>query len=386
MREAAAQGSTAEVNGSPNDHVSFSDVARAHFHWDVTSEGVERDQARGDFQDKLSRFEQQSGVDIVDAYWCQKQASAVALARARTEVNGRPGVIERIFGRKQTPDYRLYRVTDWVTGDVRKLADLMHECDLLAIKAIWGLEGIQRAVVMQWLLAIEAHVLGFIESQAKRQQVREAPPPGTDDGWVRSIVGPAPSELELLHKRVLGELSKIEDYYQDAGVKRARLHYVQGMILVGLPAVIVVAAVWGLFFALFGVLDFQDEGVRTFFACMAAGAIGAIVSVVIRMSGRRGGFTIDHELGAWGVAQLGAYRPLIGAAFGIVISLVVQTFLVPIDQDQLTFELFVVVAFLAGFSERWAKVVLGGAMRTVQPVDGAPDEDTIPPPRAHKPG
>jgi hypothetical protein len=84
------------------------------------------------------------------------------------------------------------------------------------------------------------------------------------------------------------------------------------------------------------------------------------------MGGYRGGFNIDHELGSAGVRRLGAMRPLIGAISGVAVSLLVQTSLVPIRQRALTFEFYVIAAFLAGFSERWTKVVLDGAMRTIE--------------------
>jgi hypothetical protein len=113
---------------------------------------------------------------------------------------------------------------------------------------------------------------------------------------------------------------------------------------------------------------------------MAAGAIGAVVSVLIRMSGRSGGFTIDHELGSLGVRRLGAFRPLIGAVSGVIVSFLVQTTLVPIDKHSLSFEFYVVVAFLAGFSERWTKVVLAGAMRTIEKADDPEKQQTTPAP------
>jgi len=86
--------------------------------------------------------------------------------------------------------------------------------------------------------------------------------------------------------------------------------------------------------------------------------------VMMRMSGR-GSFAIDHELSRWEVMVVGAYRPLIGSVSGIVVYFLVQTPLVPIEQTALTLPFFVVVAFLAGFSERWTRVVLSGAMRTI---------------------
>jgi hypothetical protein len=177
---------------------------------------------------------------------------------------------------------------------------------------------------------------------------------------------------------MVGELNRIEDYYQAAGEKRARLHYVTGMTLLGTIFVIAAALAAGVALELFGLLDLHEAGVRRFYACLAAGAVGAVVSVLMRMSGRGGGFTIDHELGAVGVRRLGAFRPLIGAVSGVVVSFLVQTSLVPIDQSSLSIEFYVVVAFLAGFSERWTKVVLDGAMRTVEPTgDAAPDSHAV---------
>ena len=106
------------------------------------------------------------------------------------------------------------------------------------------------------------------------------------------------------------ELNKIEDYYQAAGDKRARLHYVAGMIFLGMFAAALAALASAGILWLFGLLDLDSSGVRRFYACMGAGAVGAVVSVLIRMSGRGGGFTIDHELGSVGVRRLGAFRPL----------------------------------------------------------------------------
>jgi hypothetical protein len=63
---------------------------------------------------------------------------------------------------------------------------------------------------------------------------------------------------------------------------------------------------------------------------------------------------------------------------GVVLALLLQTSLLPVDQSALTFEFYVVAAFLAGFSERWTKVVLEGAMRTIG--DREPLEDATPPP------
>jgi hypothetical protein len=390
VSESAALG-TVESNGHGGDagtRVSFSDVARAHYEWDARTGGAD-ERARREFERKLELFEAWSRSELVEAYWCRRRASAVALAQIETEPDrSLRQRLRRLVRGPVAPEFRLYRETDWLTGDFSKLADLLHECDVLAVKAIYGLEGFQQALIMQWLLKVEAHVLGYIEwrhppdlVQFERQEARaeelatsaDAKPQPIDkkrDQVERKRREAVMAQLDNFYLRVMRELNKIEDYYQAAGEKRARLNYVAGMITVGMVAVTIAAVGAGVVLSIFGLLDLHHPGVRRFYACLVAGAIGAVVSVLIRMSGRGGGFTIDHELGSFGVRRLGAFRPLIGAVSGVIVSFLVQTSLVPIDKQSLSIEFYVVVAFLAGFSERWTKVVLDGAMRTIEKVGG----------------
>ena len=290
---------------------------------------------------------------MIDAYWCHKEASAVALTRRETMKRTR-------FGRTKKIEYRLHRVSDWVTGENHEIADLLHDSDILGIKAAASLEGVPRAVVMQWLLLVDSHLLGFLE------RYRHEP------------CHPAVAELFAESERA--ELRRIEDYYFRAGEKRARMRYVQGMVTFGVVLVAAAGAATALVLALFDALDLQSAGIQEFYAAAAAGGVGAVISVLMRMSGR-GGFAIDHELSRWEVMLVGAYRPLIGSVSGIVIYFLVQTPLVPIETSALTLPFFVVVAFLAGFSERWTRVVLSGAMRTIgehgdRPADAAPPPPT----------
>lgn len=372
--------------------VSFSDVARAHYRWDVEAdpETDECKRRRKSFLDALARFQDHAQGRVVEEYWCRKQASGIALVEVPKEPPRLAWLLKPLRLWHPVPEYRLYRETDWVSGDLRKLANLLHECDVLAIKARWGLEGIHEAVVIPWLMAVESHILGFIENDWRQQRaaharngpdarILDAPErveretvqdrlrrEREDDEQKRA----AEEEADRFYVETRRELNRIEDYYQKAGEKRARLHFISSMIVLGLPvlALVALASAGGL--ALFQLLDTESAGVRRFYACIAAGAVGATVSVLMRMS-RKDGFIIDHELGAAGVRRLGAVRPLIGAALGVVVSLLVQTTLVPIEEDSLTIEFYVVVAFLAGFSERWTKAMLEGAMRTIERTDDA---------------
>ena len=335
MPEQTAHGAPPETNGK--GRVSFSDVARAHFEWDMSNDTG----AREAFEEKLDAFEAQTG-EVIDAYWCRTDASAVALTRVEPE---RRSGVRRLLRRNQPTQYRLFRLSDWVTGEAGQIPDLLHECDVLAIKAAHGLDGTPQAVVMRWLLAVEAHTLGFIERHRNR-------PPGR-------------LETTEFVARQTAKLRKIEDYYHWAGERRGRLFYMEGMLFLGVVLLLLAGAASAGVFELFGVLDLESNAVREFYACAAAGAAGALVSVLMRMAGRRGGFTIDHELGRWGVTILGGYRPLLGSISGIVVYFLVQTPLVPVESGAQTLPFHVVIAFLAGFSERWTQVVLDGAMRTV---------------------
>lgn len=375
-----------ESNGSGNPRTeaartSFSDVARAHWHWDVELGGAgasERTEARRAFEALLAEFERtevkREEVErgrLADDYWCRHEASGVALAEIWRHGHALPPhrrVLKWLRLWHPIPEYRIYRQTDWVTVEYPELANLLHECDVLAVKAHWGLEGIYQAVVLPWLMSVEKHVLGFIESAYRKRDAERATQPGRQPTVSAAVRKERAKAQRDFCREIQKELSRIEDYYQRAGEKQARLHYLAGMVLFGVVIVAIAGLASAGALAAFSLLDLHHGGVRRFYACMAAGAVGAIVSVLIRMGGYRGGFNIDHELGSAGVRRLGAMRPLIGAISGVAVSLIVQTSLVPIRQRALTFEFYVIAAFLAGFSERWTKVVLDGAMRTIEKV------------------
>jgi hypothetical protein len=335
MPEATAISPPTAIGNGTHD-VTFPELVRAHHLWEQSSDAATGEARLERFKQMLEDFQHQSG-QVIDAYWCHKEASAVALTRREVMKRGR-------FGRKRKIEYRLHRVSDWVTDSNHEIADLLHDSDILGLKAAASLEGVPRAVVMQWLLLVDSHLLGFLE------RYRHEP------------CHPAVAELFASNERA--ELRRIEDYYFRSGEKRARMRYMTGMVTFGVVLVAAAAAVTALALAFFDSFSTSSTAIHEFYAAAAAGGVGAIVSVLMRMSGR-GSFAIDHELSRREVMLVGAYRPLIGSVSGIVVYFLVQTPLIPIEQDKLTLPFYVVVAFLAGFSERWTRVVLSGAMRTI---------------------
>jgi hypothetical protein len=168
-------------------------------------------------------------------------------------------------------------------------------------------------------------------------------------------------------------LIQIEKYYTRAGEKAARIVYFWGMMVgVLVSALLMLGIALGLWRT--GWFDQpHTRQVETFFVSYMAGAAGAIVSVLMRMSSNK--FRVDFEVGRSTVRRLGSFRPFIGAVFGIALYFL---FLSGIPRMQLpddkstTFFFFGILAFLAGFNERWTNVLFGKAERTVAASLGDP--------------
>ena len=83
MPTATASGSIVETNG--NGHVSFSELVRAHHEWDAGGAHAADGDIDRRYRELLATFEAGAG-EIVDAYWCRRVASAVALTRRERQL------------------------------------------------------------------------------------------------------------------------------------------------------------------------------------------------------------------------------------------------------------------------------------------------------------
>jgi hypothetical protein len=105
------------------------------------------------------------------------------------------------------------------------------------------------------------------------------------------------------------------------------------------------------------IVGFKEERFLTVFI---AGAVGAIVSVMTRMSSEDK--WLEYETARSYLRVLGMFRPLIGAIFGVALYFGIQSgvleFIQPPKDPNAVFFFFAFIAFLAGFSERWASDVL----------------------------
>ena len=316
--------------------VSFSDLVRAHFRREYVRthpDGGDVEKCERDFCARLEEFERKEGR-LTAVYWSTRDASAVALTMGHPRAGRNPLVDTEIA-------VRLHRVTDWVTKDADAIADVLHDCDLLAIRVGEILRGTSERIAMRWLYSLQEHLLGFIERSAEPD-------------------GKAQREVVAGQRR---ELARIEQYYLRTAAKAGRIVYVSGM-LVGATMIAAVCGV--LAWVLTRHTHTWNRDVEVLLLCTGAGAVGALVSVLSRMSGSSDRFTVDFEVGRPLLRRLGLYKPLVGSVFGLALYfLLVSGLLMTQPPRGKTMYFYGIVAFLAGFSERFTGVIFGGAERLI---------------------
>ena len=315
--------------------VSFPELVRAHYVWERAGcmDGPDAERYRV----ALKAFQDNEG-DLVHAYWATKRPSAVALTIRR---NGR---LKQLVTDHDCA-IRLHRATDWLAKE-SAIADLMHHCDSLAIRVSEVLRGSPERIAMQRIYSLQSHMLGFVERTRGRADRKT---------------------VDAFAERQKHELIEIERYYARAATKAARIVYFWGMVVgalaSGVVGLILAGAVWGA--GWFDEPNIQDS--QTFFVCFVSGAIGAFISVLMRMSSNS--FKVDYEVGRSTIRRLGSFRPFIGAVFGVALYFIVLSGLLSIDlstkTEVETFFFLGSLAFLAGFNERWTNVIFGKAEQTL---------------------
>jgi hypothetical protein len=339
---------------------TFPELVWAHYmrQRELHDKGELHGPAEAEYRRLLDEFTRENGP-IINAYWCTNEASAVALTERKQE---------RVAGFlwRSRSNIRLHTATDWMTAGAPILGNVLHTAETLAIRVSEVLSSTSERIGMQWILSLSGSVLGVVD-QAE----------GKPSHQVQTSTA----------RRARAELAQIEAYYDRAGQKAGRLIYFWGM-MVGAAFLAVIGSVGALVLAAFGGWDIlADTDTYRFFVCYAMGAVGAIVSVMIRMaSNAPGQFNLDYEVGRQALRRVGSFRPVIGAIFAVVFYFSLQGGLIHLQtgNSATTTYFYAALAFATGFSERKAKVMLGGAERILT---GEPEEhDSKPKPAAHANG
>ena len=162
----------------------------------------------------------------------------------------------------------------------------------------------------------------------------------------------------------------VENYYLRAGSNSGRIVYFRGMLNgAGLCAIAIAVAAYILWKS-----GEWSPSSGDLLASVALGALGAIVSVMTRMASSSG-FDLDFEVGRKSMRRLGSLRPWIGATLALPIYLALKGGLLQVgtNDDPGTY-FYATIAFVAGFSERRAKVLLDGVGGGIAPVAKEPVE------------
>jgi hypothetical protein len=119
-----------------------------------------------------------------------------------------------------------------------------------------------------------------------------------------------------------------------------------------------------------------NHDVRLLLLCTGSGAVGALVSVLSRMSASTDKFSVDFEVGRPLLRRLGLYKPLVGSVFGVALYFLLASGLLMTKPPQgKVIYFYAVAAFLAGFSERFTGVMFGGAERLLSGDDQSKPEN-----------
>lgn len=343
-----------EETGSP----LFAGLVWAHYRYErerrKSRPGPELDALEKAYSDKLGTFQGKVG-QLDHVYWSTSEASAVAMTvkdgqAAKWLGHLGPAIVEH------DQHVSLHRLSDWVTADAPQVADLLHECDLLAIRVGEVLRGTPEKIAMRWILGVQEHLLGFIE-RTKRDN--------------HSSKETLETREKALVRGQREQLVACERYYHRAASRAGRLVYITGMLM-GLVPVLLLVMLLGL---LLWATGLWDRGAELLVLCAGAGTIGALVSAISRMGKpEKGKFNVDFELGRPLIRRLGLYRPFLGAIFGVALYFLLASGIAQVEisgDKQLYYYGF--AAFLAGFSERFATVMFGTAERRLS--DDSKDEE-----------
>lgn len=319
--------------------VTFADLAWDHYHWERRRlHGSAKDeQAADSYRDTRAAFEARHG-EIVSEYWSITEPSGVALTRKRAPALLRPLIDDA---------RRFHRATDWVTRGSPPIADVLFACETLAIKVTEVLQYTSESVAMRRIVAVASELLGHIDRADGR---------------------PTPDDAESVANRQQRELGEISAYYREAGVRIGRMVYTQGMLIGGFVMAALAAAVIALL-TLFDVLSW-GHALQALVVAYTLGSVGAFVSVLQRMSGEK--FRVHYDLGKRNLYMLGSFRPVLGAVFGVFTYLVFASGLLqtkPPAGDK-GFYYYGALAFVAGFSERFTRVLIKETSAAAVPAGG----------------
>jgi hypothetical protein len=289
--------------------------------------------ASADYDDIRSRYEKAHG-GIADLYIAKNIEGAGAVLTGLNEVKVRYPA-DQVAALQPEFEEALWRATA-----------MSREGNQL-------LSGRQANILAAMIQSVVVYLLGVLDSQHRSL------PAGDSQATASS-----PERIEKSLNAVRQELDRIRIYLRRSAQATAQRFYLQGMLL-GVPTLPLLALAVAR-------VRIGDVPALPLVIAGVAGGVGALISVMTRITS--GKLTLDCHCGRGVLRLAGAFRPLIGAIMGMVVYVIIRADLIPVavPAPPRDLYLFSAVAFLAGFSERWAQDMLAKTGAVAVPSQLAP--------------
>lgn len=304
-------------------------VIARHFSQHPPPESTNRDDDRIRYAELFPRllavYQRVRGKTIVDQHLCRNILAGVLLVQPaptgqRQEQNGTQEAEGFDIEFCYVPDGNVHPGLEAAIWNCKELSLQAAQCRMK-----------RRAFLMKSIYSVLALLLTYADSPSTRRDHSDQS---------HRVLQLANQELAALTRSVA-----------EAVAQENRQIYIFGM-MAGASLVFGVAYSLLVFFP--SLLTIEP---RLLVEVSAAGAIGAAVSVMGRLTSNR--LQIDPAAGTLLTALAGAFRLLIGSVFGLAIFIFIESQILPIDvnvigQQQREY-FYTGLAFLAGFSERLAQ-------------------------------
>ena len=321
---------------------------------------------RGLSEPLIDAFEKTHGR-IEESQYGRYAAAGAVLTRFDTQDTDR--VAERYSRLPLARDIEMFVWWESLTWDTREANALFSEIMRLRDRVTMFLSSsssrptlIARDIALRQLYGISSELIQALDEEAARtllefKQWQTKLPwkrAGQKERWRALAQEHRPSEPHL--QTIAGLRKRVDEtttVYLESARRVAQRKYVDWM-LAGLGIVLLPLSILGIFTGLY---DLNVAWVAT----AAAGAVGAVISVLQRMG--KGPLDLNPESDKRSFWQLGLARPVIGAVLGVVSYVLVGGGLIAISPPTAATNqalYFAGIAFLAGFSERFAQDMLIG--------------------------
>lgn len=330
--------------GSP----CLDDLIQAHPH----------SRTRGSREDFARLLTQYRGPDheIVDRYFAKHiQAAALHMCR-RTR-----------FRRRRDFEIRMRYPGDVVAAVQPEFEAALWRARAMEQQTALLVAGRPRRVLLEMLFSVIVYLLGVLDSV----ECLAAAGQGARRTQESSRLHRIEKALEIAQ----AELTRLQEFADQAAVRAALKHYVLGLFVGGIA---VTASAW----TAGQVGMFEQAPTLDLVRAIAAGGLGAIISVLIRISrGQR--LDVDTTQEPFLTCLMGGCRPVIGGALGVALYVLLKAHFIPLEAPAASAPaapyFFTAIAFLAGFSERWAQDTIVRSTPLATSASGSPIPSTSTP-------